>query len=113
MPVGFFENRIGRAEGSPEGGHYQRTLADAVAMAREYGVDTALFTTQDTKPDQLVKLVDQASTTFRYVMVMPNLGGITNSAGMAGNFAGNFAVEIKQTLLFPWEIGRASCRERV
>ena len=102
MPVGFFENRIGRADGAPEGGHYQGTLADAAAMAREYGVDTALFTTQDTKPEQLVKLVDQASTTFRYVMVMPNLGGITNSAVIARDFAGNFAVEIKQTLLFPW-----------
>jgi Undecaprenyl-phosphate galactose phosphotransferase WbaP len=107
-PVGFFYNRIGPAEGaaeggpSAEGGPYLGTLNDAAAMAREYGVDTVVFAMQDTDPAHLVKLVGQASNSFRYVMVMPNLGGITNSAVMARDFAGTFAVEIRQNLLFPW-----------
>jgi Undecaprenyl-phosphate galactose phosphotransferase WbaP len=35
-------------------------------------------------------------------MVMPDLGGITNSAVIARDFAGHLAVEIKHNLLFPW-----------
>ena len=101
-PVGFFDTRRGPAEGALESGPYLGILDDAVAMAQKYGVDTAVFTMQDTEPEHLVKLVDQASISFRYIVVMPNLGGIINSAVIARNFAGNFAVEIKHTLLFPW-----------
>ena len=101
-PVSFFENRIGTAEVAREDRPHLGIPDGAMAMAREYGVDTAVFAMEDTEPERLVRLVDQASTLFRYVMVMPNLGGITNSAIIARNFAGNFAVEIKQTLLFPW-----------
>ena len=97
-PVGFFDNRTGPTESEP----YRGTLDAAEAMADEYGVDTAIFTMQDTEPAHLVKLLDQASTSFRYVMVMPNLGGITNSAVIARDFAGHFGVEIKHNLLFPW-----------
>ena len=101
-PAGFFYNRIGPADGAAQGGPYLGTLNDAAAMAREHGVDTAVFAMQDTEPEHLVKLVGQASNCFRYVMVMPNLGGIPNSAVIARDFGGTFAVEIKQNLLFPW-----------
>ena len=96
-PVGFFDSRMG-----PEDGPHPGILDGAVAMARKYGVDTAVFTMVGTEPEHLVTLVNQASTSFRYVMVMPNLGGITNSAVTARNFMGNFALEIKHNLLFPW-----------
>ena len=101
-PVAFFDSCTGPVKEAPQGRPYQDSLDDAVAMAREFSVDTAIFTMQDTQPEHLVKMVDRASTTFPYVMVMPNLGGITNSAVMARDFAGNFALEIKHTLLFPW-----------
>ncbi len=101
-PVGFFYNRTSATEGASESEPYLGTLGAAVAMADEYGVDTAIFTMQDTEPAHLVKLVEQASTSFRYVMVMPNLGGITNAAVIARDFAGHFGVEIKHNLLFPW-----------
>ena len=101
-PVGFFDNRAFLAEETPEIEPHFGTLGAAAAIAEEYGVDTAVFAMQDTEPTLLVKLVDQASTSFRYVMVMPNLGGIINSAVIARDFAGHFAVEIKHNLLFPW-----------
>jgi Undecaprenyl-phosphate galactose phosphotransferase WbaP len=37
-------------------------------------------------------------------MIVPNLGGITNSAVAARNLAGIFAVEIKYNLLDPWAL---------
>lgn len=92
--MGFFENRTAAMEGASESEPYLGTLGAAAAMADEYGVDTAIFTMQDTEPAHLVKLVEQASTSFRYVMVMPNLGGITNSAVIARDFAERFGVEI-------------------
>jgi Undecaprenyl-phosphate galactose phosphotransferase WbaP len=100
-PVGLFDN-TGLVEGAPESAPYLGTLGAATALADEYGVDTAVFTTQDTEPTHLIKLVDQASASFRYVVIMPNLGEITNSAVIARDFAGHLAVEIKHNLLFPW-----------
>ena len=101
-PVGLFDNDTGLVEEASESEPYPGILGAATALADEYGVDTAVFTMQDTEPAQLVKLVDQASACFRYVVIMPNLGGITNSAVIARDFAGHFAVEIKHNLLFPW-----------
>jgi Undecaprenyl-phosphate galactose phosphotransferase WbaP len=101
-PVGLFDIRADPVEGASEREPYLGALDAAKALAEEYDVDTAVFTMQDIKPTRLVKLVDQASTSFRYVMVMPDLGGITNSAVIARDFAGHLAVEIKHNLLFPW-----------
>ena len=41
---------------------------------------------------------------LRHVMVVPNLGGITNSAVAAKDLR-NLAVEIKYNLLDPWALG--------
>ena len=101
-PVGVFDNRLVPEDGVLEGMPYGGTLTDAVAMAQEYGLDTAIFAMPHTRREHLAKLVSFASTTFKYVIVMPNLGGITNSAAMARDFAGNFGIEIKYNLLFPW-----------
>jgi Undecaprenyl-phosphate galactose phosphotransferase WbaP len=101
-PVGVLGNQAVPAGEALEGVSYREALAEAVAMAGEYGVDTVVFAMPDTPREYLIKLVNLASTSFRYVIVMPDLGGVTNSAVTARNFAGNFALEIKHTLLFPW-----------
>jgi Undecaprenyl-phosphate galactose phosphotransferase WbaP len=101
-PVRVFDNRLVPEKGVLEGVPYGGTLTDAVAMAQEYGLDTAIFAMPHTRREHLAELVSLASTSFRYVVVMPNLGGITNSAAMARDFAGNFGIEIKYNLLFPW-----------
>ncbi len=101
-PVGVFDNRRAPEGGALEGVPYGGTLIDAVTMAQKYGLDTAIFAMPHTRREHLAKLVHLASTSFRYVIVIPNLGGITNSAVLARNFAGNFGVEIRHNLLFPW-----------
>ena len=101
-PVGVFDNRLAPVEGALEGVLYGGTLNDATTMAQECGVDTAIFAMPHTRREHLVRLVNVASTRFRYVIVMPNLDGITNSAVIARDFGGNFGVEIKHNLLFPW-----------
>ena len=80
----------------------QGFLDDAVAAAREHGVDTAIVAMPQMQRESLVTLVDRVSSSFQYVIVMTDLGMITNSAVIARDFAGDFAVEIKQSLLFPW-----------
>ena len=47
-------------------------------------------------------MVSVASESFRHVVVIPNLAGITNSAVTARDLTGIFAVEIKHNLLDPW-----------
>src|SRR5215210_229343 len=101
-PVGVFEDDLVPTEGALAGVPCGGTLADAVPMAQEHGVDTAVFAMPYLRREHLVKLTNMASTRFRYVIVMSDLNGITNSAALARDFAGNFAVEIKHNLLDPW-----------
>ena len=85
-------------EGVPYGG----TLNDAAAVARELGVDTAIFAMLDTKREHLARFVDSSRDSFRHVVIIPDLGGITNSAVVARDFAGTLGVEMRHNLLDPW-----------
>lgn len=87
-----------------EGVGGQKEWASVVDLAREHCVDTAIFAMPNTRREQLAELVGLASLSFRQVMVVPNLGGITNSVVAARNLAGTFAVEIKYNLLNPWAL---------
>lgn len=101
-PVGVFDNRLVPKDGELEGVPYRGTLADAVAMAREGKVDTAIFAMPHTRRENLAQLVNLASNAFRHIVVIPNLDGITNSAVVARDLGGTFGVEIRHNLLDPW-----------
>jgi Undecaprenyl-phosphate galactose phosphotransferase WbaP len=101
-PIGIFENRPIPAKGVLEDIPSEPILTSAMALAQKYRVDTAILVTPRTRHEHLTKLVNVANTSFRFVVVMRDLGGITNSAVIARDFAGNFGVEIKHNLLFPW-----------
>lgn len=100
-PAGVFGDTV-PADGAFEAMLQQGFLEDAVSAAREHGVDTAIVSMPELRRESLVELVDRVSGRFPYVVVMTDLGMITNSAVIARDFAGDFAVEIKQSLLFPW-----------
>jgi len=101
-PVAVFDYRLDAAEALIEGTDDRQALAAVVDSARKHGVHTAIFAMPHIRREQLAKFVELASLSFRHVIVMPNLGGITNSAVVARNFAGTFGVEIKYNLLDPW-----------
>ena len=102
-PVAVFDYRLEAGE-ALEGVDGRPVLADAVDVARKRGVDTAIFAMPHTRREQLSRLVSLASLSFRHVLVIPNLGGVTNSAVVARDLAGTFAVEIKYNLLDPWSL---------
>lgn len=101
-PLAVFDDRIVPAEGTVGGVPYGGTLGDAAALAHKSGVDTAIFAMPHTRREHMVKFVSRASLSFRHVIVIPNLGGITNSAVVARDLAGTFGVEIHYNLLDPW-----------
>ena len=102
-PVAVFDYRLGLAEGSLEGlPCVDATLTETADLAQRQGIDTIVFAMPHTRREQLATLVDWASASFRHVMVIPNLSGITNSAVIARDLAGTFGVEIKHNLLNPW-----------
>ncbi|MGB3681938.1 MAG: undecaprenyl-phosphate galactose phosphotransferase WbaP [Rubrobacteraceae bacterium] len=103
-PVAMFDYRLDMSEGYLEGVEHQQALSNVVDLSRRHGVDTAIFAMPYTRREQLAKLVNLASLSFQHVLVIPNLNGITNSAVMARNLAGTFAVEIKYNLLNPWAL---------
>jgi Undecaprenyl-phosphate galactose phosphotransferase WbaP len=85
-------------EGVPYGG----TMTEAAALGRRCGIDTAIFAMPYTRHEHLARFVNLVSLSFRHVMVIPNLSGITNSAVVARDLAGTFGVEINYDLLNPW-----------
>lgn len=101
-PLAVFDDRIVPAGGTVGGIPYGGTLGDAAALARKSGVDTAIFAMPHTRREHMVKFVNRASLSFRHVIVIPNLGGITNSGVVARDLAGTFGVEIHYNLLDPW-----------
>jgi Undecaprenyl-phosphate galactose phosphotransferase WbaP len=52
--------------------------------------------------EHLARFVALAGISFRNTVVIPDLGGITNSAVVARDLAGTFGVEIRHNLLDPW-----------
>ncbi len=101
-PFALFDYNLMPAGEAFEETSYQETLDDAVELARSWRIDTVVFATPYTRRAQLANMVGVASKSFRHVLVVPNLGGVTNSAVIARDFAGTFAVEIKHNLLDPW-----------
>lgn len=104
-PVAIFGYRSG-ALGGPfvEGVEHQQVWASAVDLARSHGLDTVIFAMPHTRREQLAQLVSLASATFRHVLIIPNLSGVTNSAVLARNLAGTLALEAKFNLLDPWAL---------
>jgi Undecaprenyl-phosphate galactose phosphotransferase WbaP len=101
-PIAVFDNRVAPVGGTLEGVPYGGTLTDAAALSRKHGIDTAIFAMPHTPHEHLVKFVNLASLSFRHVVIIPDLSGITNSAVVARDFAGTFGVEINYDLLNPW-----------
>jgi Undecaprenyl-phosphate galactose phosphotransferase WbaP len=101
-PVALFDSNLVPAGAVIEESSYQQTLVDAVRYGREHRVDTIFFAMPYTRREQLASMASQASENFRHVLIVPNLNGITNSAVIARDFAGTFAVEVKHNLLDPW-----------
>ena len=101
-PVALFDSNLVPAGGSFEETSYRETLDEALGLAERWRIDTAIFAMPYTRRAQLASMVGVASKSFQHVLVIPNLGGVTNSAVIARDFAGTFAVEIKHNLLDPW-----------
>lgn len=101
-PIAVFDYRMVTSEESFGGLEDRQVLAGVIDLARKRGVDTAIFAMPYIRREQLAKLVSLASLNFQQVLIIPNLNGITNSAVVARDLAGTFAVEIKYNLLDPW-----------
>ena len=100
VPAAVFDDRApegGNVHGAPYGG----TLEDAEWAARLYGMDMAIVAMPRTRRSGLGEIIDWAGLRFGRVVVVPELGEVTNSTVVARDLAGIFGVEIKQNLLNP------------
>ncbi len=101
-PVAVFDfQRTSEGGGLEEEVPYGGTVIDALDLARKRGIDTALFAMSNVRREYVAKYVDKASDSFRYVLVVPNVGGVMSSALKARDLTSTFALEIKQNLLTP------------
>src|SRR5829696_5804371 len=101
-PIAVFDNRLAPAGGALEGVPYRGTLTDAMSLARKRAANTAIFAMPHARREHLMGFINRASKSFRYVIVIPNMAGITTSAAVARDLVGILGVEIKHNLLNPW-----------
>ena len=101
-PVAVFDPRLAPRGGEIEGVAYGGTGIDALDLGKKQWIDTVIFAMPRIRLEHLSKLVERASLSFRYVILIPNLAGITTSAVVARDLAGTLGVEIKHNLLNPW-----------
>ncbi|MEW6636193.1 MAG: exopolysaccharide biosynthesis polyprenyl glycosylphosphotransferase, partial [Actinomycetota bacterium] len=100
-PVAIFDSRMAPVKGQIEGVPYGGSVSEAMGI-RWKGVDTAIFAMPHTRREHLVGFARRARESFRHIIVIPNLDGVTNSAVVARNLAGTFGVEVRHNLLDPW-----------
>ena len=104
IPVAVFDFRLAPKGRVMEGVPYGGTVTDALGLARQQKIDTAIFAMTQIRRQYLARFVERARLSFRHVIVIPNLQGITTSAVTARDLAGIFGVEIKHNLLDPWAL---------
>ena len=100
VPAAVFDDRAPE-EGNVSGVPYGGTLEDAEWAAQLYGIDTAIVAMPRADRSRLGEIIDWAGLRFGRVVVVPELGEVTNSTVVARDLAGIFGVEIKQNLLNP------------
>jgi Undecaprenyl-phosphate galactose phosphotransferase WbaP len=111
-PVAVFDCRLPHpppasldsVEQSLKGSAFEETLSEVADLAKGQGVNTAILAMPHTGREQLAEVIGLASLSFRHVLITPDLSGIANSAVMARDLAGVFAIEIKYNLLNPWSL---------
>jgi Undecaprenyl-phosphate galactose phosphotransferase WbaP len=86
----------------PDGLSHADAMTQAENLVRRGGVDTIILAAPYIRRSYLAPLISRASRSFRHVLLISHLGGLTNSAVTARDFAGTLAVEIKYNLLNPW-----------
>lgn len=103
LPHSPTENRA-LVERSLQGSEFEETVTDVADLAKRQGINTAILAMPHTSREQLAEVIGLASVSFRHVLITPNLSGIANSAVVARDLAGVFAIEIKYNLLNPWAL---------
>jgi Undecaprenyl-phosphate galactose phosphotransferase WbaP len=102
IPVAVFDDRMAPTKGMLESIPYRGTTNNAVNLARKLGVDTAIIAVPHAHHEHLTRFGSPTSTTFRNLIIMPDLPGVTTSAVTARDFGGTLGVEVKHNLLNPW-----------
>ncbi len=101
-PAALIDWGLTPSEKPLDGLSHADAMTQAENLARRAGVDTIILAAPYIRRSRLAPLVSRASRSFRHVLLISHLGGITNSAVTARDFAGTLAVEIKYNLLSPW-----------
>jgi Undecaprenyl-phosphate galactose phosphotransferase WbaP len=102
IPVTVFDNRLAPTSGEIEGVPYGGTMTDAVRLARKGMVDTIIVTAPNSRRKNMAAFVSRASASFRYVTIVPDLGGLATSAVVGRDLGGILGIETKHNLLDPW-----------
>ena len=103
-PVACFDSRLSAAGRVRKEVLHGQSLTGMLKRARSQGVDTAILAMPDVRREHVLRFVDIARHCFPHVIVIPNLGEMTNAAVTARRLGNVFGIEIKQNLLNPWNL---------
>lgn len=101
----LLDERLGEVkeggENRTDEGVLVEVLVETVELGCQHKIDTLVLAMPYVPREHLAGLANLASMSFRRVIVMPDLIGISTSAAVARDLAGNFGLEIRHSLLSP------------
>lgn len=100
-PVACFDSHLAAAGRLREEVLQGESLTLTLKRARKQGADTAILDMSDVRREHVLRFANIARHCLPHVIVIPNLGGMTNSALTARGLGNVFGIEIKQNLLNP------------
>lgn len=98
-PVGIFSEGGAEHPGEVRGIPVLGTLDDAVAWAAQRRIETAVIALPGVSSRELVLLAEQLSTTFRRILVIPDLFGLSTVGTDVRDMDGILALEMRRNLL--------------
>lgn len=101
-PVAVVDERTASGGRLIDYASYESSLARTEELAIENGIDTVILAMSRIRRDLLAQIASRLDTSFRNVTVVPDIGGVANSAAVSRDLGGTFGVEIRQNLLNHW-----------
>lgn len=99
--LGCFDDDLSKAGTTMDGVPILGTLADAAEVGRSLGVRRAIVAMPGLDPSVLSTLVDRYASVFPYLVLVPNLFGVTTIGVSARDLAGVLGLHVRQNLLLP------------
>lgn len=101
-PVAIFDNDPEKIGKVVRGVRVVGSLREASEWAKQRGVSVAVIAIRGVPKDRLIPMIEKEGSTFRRLLVVPDLFGLSTAETIARDVGGVLALEVKKNLVYPY-----------